>query len=138
MKLIVVKDKDVLRPIDERSFEELRKIKDGRTFICEIKRPRNLKHHRKYWSLINLISDNLDGVTPEGLSSAIKMMIGHVVTVQFGNKSILYPDSISFDKMNQDQFNNFYERAVKAICEFVIPGLTEESVKNEIFKILGE
>jgi len=138
MKLIVVKDKDVLRPIDERSFEELRKIKDGRTFICEIKRPRNLKHHRKYWALINLISDNLDGVTPEGLSSAVKMMIGHVVTVQFGDKSILYPDSISFDKMNQDQFNDFYERAVKAICELVIPGLTEESVKNEIFEILGE
>jgi hypothetical protein len=138
MKLIVVKDKDVLRPIDERSFEELRKIKDGRTFICEIKRPRNLKHHRKYWALINLISDNLDGVTPEGLSSAVKMMIGHVVTVQFGDKVIPYPDSISFDKMNQDQFNDFYERAVKAICEFVIPVLTEESVRNEIFEILGE
>jgi hypothetical protein len=138
MKIIVVKDKDVLRPIDERSFEELRKIKDGRTFICEIKRPRNLKHHRKYWALINLISDNLDGVTPEALSNAVKMMIGHVVTVQFGDKNISYPDSISFDKMNQDQFNDFYEQAVKAICEFVIPGLTEESVRNEIFEILGE
>ena len=88
--------------------------------------------------MINLISDNLDGVTPEALSNAVKMMVGHVVTVQFGYKNISYPDSISFDKMNQDQFNDFYNRAVKAICEFVIPGLTEESVRNEIFEILGE
>lgn len=138
MKINVVKDKDILRPIDERSFEELRKIKDGRTFVCEIKRPRNLKHHRKYWALINLISENLDNVTPEALSNAVKLLMGHVVIVKFGETMISYPDSISFEKMNQDAFNDFYRRAVQAICEHVIPGLKEETINKEIFEIPGE
>lgn len=124
-----------LEPVDDIGREIVSKIGPGGCAV-EIRLPRNLAHHRKYWALVNLIYQNQSRYrSNDELSDAIKVMIGHAQTVTMKNGATFQiPKSIAFHKMDQADFDDFYNRVIKLVCEEIIPGMDEGALRGELLE----
>lgn len=141
-KYLFRKQGDTLRAVDERSVQGIGKIKNGDLVTVEVKRPRNPNHHRLYWALVSKVWENVDEriyPTPETLHAAIKVATGHRTpfVLPDGTQGFI-PDSIAFHKMDQTQFDVFFDRVVSLVCEYFIPGLEEDDLKREVLAMVGE
>ncbi len=139
-KGIFIKHFAALRADDDEARAILSTIKMGEAVTVEVKKARNIKHHRLYWKLMEVVFHNQEYYrSKEELSDAFKLAVGHSETMR-GPKGSLYqkPKSISFAKMDQAQFNEFFNKAVNFMCSDVIPGLNSSDLINEVHEILGE
>jgi len=128
-----------LVPVDAKGEQTLADIKSDQILGCTIRQKRNLAHHNKYWALMAACWDHQALYpTTEALSDGIKMACGHTeetlnpVTMEISLK----PASIAFDKMDQDAFEEFYERAVGIIIERILPGVNSQDLDNQIDDIM--
>lgn len=106
-----------LVPHDTESLDALDKLPYGRPLHVEVKQPRNSKFHRLYWALCARIA-NAIGSTSENISDVLKIATGHVTIVSTKSYGQIHlPKSISFAKMDEGQFREFFERCVVVIYE---------------------
>jgi hypothetical protein len=127
----------VLRPCDEVGERALKQITQGNTVTCQVKQPRNVLHHRKFFALMSKVFENQEYFTSiEQLVAALKIAIGHVDVVQTRRGTFTIPKSISFAKMDQAQFSEFYERAVDFVVSDVVPGLGRAELEAEIQEMI--
>lgn len=129
-----------LRPVDAQGEEILRGIPNGTIVKATIKRPRNIRHHRLYWGLVSILFENQSRyATPEELSDVIKVATGHCTVIQTGEgKEIRIPKSISFAKMDQDAFRQFFDRVVDLAVTRIIPNLSAADLRREVAEMVGE
>lgn len=125
-----------LRPVNDPAKALMEKLKLDALVVCEVRRPRNLDHHRKWWALMNVIAENVPHMTPDLLCEIIKIRIGHVDVWGSPKGDVLIPKSISFSSMDQTAFEAFYDRAVRFIQEEIIPGLDSDQLAAEVNAIL--
>ena len=120
MKVLITKQaNNSFLPAYDSDYEALRKIKVGDTVSCDIKRPRNLAMHRKFFALINLvfqnqeIYDNIDLLRKELTKAA-----GYYEEyVNHKGKKCYEAKSISFSSMDQEDFEDLYQRFLDKVCE---------------------
>lgn len=124
-----------LEPVDDFGREIVAKI-GPQGCAVEIKLPRNLAHHRKYWALVDLIFQNQSRYqSRDELSDAIKVMIGHALTVTMkSGATFQIPKSIAFHKMDQAEFDGFYNRVIRLVCEEIVPNIDESALRNELLE----
>ncbi len=106
----------------------LQKYKNGAMFtVAFSKAPRNLKHHRKLFAILRLVVDNCDDFdTVEDLLRAVKYELDYVYKISLLNgEHRLVTDSINFDKMDQGEFEDFYDQAVVALAKHLGVCVTE-------------
>ena len=140
MKATFCRELNALRPVGEEAEAGLSKIPAGDVVMVEIKRPRNMGHHRKWHALLDLVFDNQERYpNKEALSAAIKCGVGHcdVYPMANGEGMVMVPKSTAFTAMEQGDFEAFYDRAVNLIISKIIPGLTRESLLDEVEAILA-
>ena len=119
MKLIAKKRLDgSFMPVYDSDKEAVKKIKAGDDVEIEIKRPRNLAFHRKTFSLFNLVFDNQDHYKNlEELRKDLTIEAGYFTKrYNMHGVEIIEAQSISFAAMNQDTFDEYYQRLLDAIC----------------------
>jgi hypothetical protein len=126
-----------LRAACPAAEEAMRKVGMGQIVEVEIKRPRNLLHHRKWWALLQIVADNMTGVTAEQLNQVIKIRTGHVDVIKTKKGIIELPKSISFAAMDQTAFEAFFDKAVAFICSEIIPNLGRDELLAEVESILA-
>ena len=140
-RFLVAKHLNSLRPVDEAGEAALRKIGQGEMMMLEIKRPRNIKHHRLYWALVTLVWQNMDGErypTAEDLHAALKIAAGLRTRIVLPDGTVGFiPGSIAFHKMDQDAFNEFYERICDLVARHFLPGVTIKELKAEVETMIG-
>ncbi len=130
-----------LRPADERAEEEFRKIKAGDLVMVDVKRPRNLAFHRKYFGLLDLVLNAL----PEGtygnvdqLHEGLKLALGYRTPIKLLDGTDAYlPGSISFAKMSQAEFERFYDDVCNFLCKNFLPGVKPGNLKSQLSEMLG-
>jgi hypothetical protein len=128
-----------LKPCDDAGIDALRKIKVGEVVQCEITRPRNLAHHRKFWALLNVFWQATgDWSSPYGVLIELKVRLGHVqdVLIKETGELVRVPKSISFAKMDQVEFDEFYEAAIRELCKMG-GGIEEDALRNEVLSELA-
>lgn len=98
--------------VQESDREAISKIKLGKMVQIEIKQPRNLKFHRKFYGMLRLAYENQDKYEPfERFEDVVKLGVHHVDVIVMPNGYTTYkPKSISFAKMEQPEFEAFYEK----------------------------
>lgn len=129
-----------LKPVDDNGVEILRKIKVGEVIQCEVNKPRNLAHHRKFWALLNVVWKAAgDWSSPYGLLIELKVRLGHVqeVLLRDTGQVVHVPKSISFAHMDQTEFDSFYECALMQLCEMA-GGIEPEELRNEVLLELAQ
>ena len=132
-RFLMVKNMGALRPVDEAGEAVLRHIGQGEIVGVEVKRPRNVKHHRMFFAMLSIVLQNQDYYKSlEDLLDVCKLRIGHCRTLLTRDGEVKIPSSISFAQLDQDGFNDFYNRACAWVVTEVIPGLKRGDLDAEV------
>lgn len=136
MELWMVKTLKGLEPHDEASTDALRRMKLGKLVRVEVSSPRNIHHHRKFFALLNLVwSAAGEWTCVEDLLIELKIRLGLVreVMIRDTGEIVKIPGSISFAKMSQEDFDVFYERAMRELC-VMAGGIEFETLREEVLQ----
>lgn len=106
----------------------------------KITQPRSIQQHRLYWTMLDLVAENLDqDITGDDLHEWMKLKLNVSKPVRQRNGEIVYvPGSIAFDKMEQPEFRKFFDKAKALLVEHIIPGLGSDALEREARLLLGE
>lgn len=128
-----------LRAADRESQDALDAIPSGVVVRAVISRPRNLKHMRKFFALLNAVFPHQDEyATLEKLRKAVICATGFAETVTLPDgRLMLVADSIAFDKMEQPEFDAFYEKAIQLILTRILPGVGKPELDQEVNDIMA-
>ena len=144
MKILCVVTATGLAPKYDSDREEFKKLKRNSEVVVEIKKGRNIEFHKKYFALLKLTYDNfpewledtLNVHSIEDLRTRIKIDLGLYEVSHYGNQSIIIPKSIAFDKMDETEFEKFYNMSVNHILKNYLKGVSNEQIEEEIWKFL--
>ena len=126
-----------LTPCERGAEDALRSLGHGAVVRVEIRQARNVKHHNKYWKLLDVVCENMDSVKPETLHEVIKLRTGHVLVVKTAKGIIELPGSTAFSQMDQQEFAAFYEAAVRFILTDVLPGVNRAELDDAVMDMLA-
>jgi len=128
-----VKNGPFLAPMDDDGLNAMAKISQGELVTVELTRPRNGRWHNMYWHMCGLLLDNSPegqyGPTKEAVSDALKQMVGHVTADG-------EPRSISFESMEQTEFESFYSRVSDVVAGLL--STTPDEVREQIENLTGQ
>lgn len=142
MKLVLCKSGNTLVAQDRLAVDDLEKFRDGALVTCEVKRPRSLQHHRRFFALVRFCFDHQREparyLNEDAMRAALTISAGHRSEIALPDGSTGYmPLSIAFDKMDQAAFNEFWARCCDAITKHYVPGITDEDIRAGIADLIG-
>jgi len=131
MKVRFKKHLGGLRPVDKcKTYDNLSL---GEEIEIDIKTPRNIRFHRKFFALINLAFENQHNyIKQEDLREDLTIAAGFYTerTNYLTQETKLVADSISFAKMNDEEFSKVYNAVLDCVWRFL--GASKEDVINEL------
>ena len=124
--ILLARKGNALFAADADSESYIMKLKQGDVVKAQVTRPRSIKQHRLLWSILNEIIKHQP--EPEvykdskQLLKALKIATGHfeVLTTIEGHK-VEMPLSIDFASLPQDEFNEWFNRALDIIFKHILP-----------------
>lgn len=107
-----------LVPVSGFDMEQLINHPLGSEFKLVRLTKRSLPQHRTYWKALSIVAANDERwATAEHLHQSLKMACG-LVTETFNittGEVVLVPDSTSFEAMDQEEFQIFFDRAMASL-----------------------
>jgi len=117
----------------------LETMKTGTWLRMEWVSPRHGKHHRKFFALLQLVAENSETYdTVEKALVAVKLVTGYcdpVIHPETG-EFLQIPRSISYESMDQDEFEKFYSAAIDGVLRHILPHLDKEKADRLIDMIV--
>ncbi len=139
LEIILMRKGKWLAPADGVSEQHIAAMKHDEVVTATIRRQRNPRHHRLFFALLNIVFQNQTRYpTLEHLLDAIKLAIGHYDTMTIGNREIVKLRSISFSKMDQATFGQFFDRVVELVITRILPHTTREDLEAQVYEMIGE
>ena len=129
-----------LAPADDEAGTALRKIPVGSVVKADVRRPRSLQQHRRYWLLCSLVAENHEQLqTRDQVHDVLKLLTGlyTVVALKSTGEVLRVPRSISFGEMSQEDFDDYYRRACDAVVEHLLPGVQLNEVREEVLRLVA-
>ena len=139
MEIHLVRTSTGLRPYSDDDYEEMKKIKVGAIVKANIVRPRNVKFHRKFFSLIRAAWDCRTEQQRINLRSVDTFREQLLITSGFseplydlnGQKFLEKAKCMSFAKMDEPAFNEVYSKVLDTILTVMVAnGVTEDEFNN--------
>lgn len=133
MDLVLIKQFDnSLKPAYDSDLEKLKKIKPGKPVKCKITQPRNIKFHRKFFALINLVYQNQEHyINVDHLRHDLIIASGYYTKrITMYGEEVTEAKSISFAKMSELEFSELYSAMLNSIEKYF--HFDKEDVKREI------
>jgi len=134
MKITLIKQfNNTFKVAFNADFEQSKKLKVGEEYQCEIKKPRNLKFHRMFFALVNMVYENQGNyLNIEELRHDLTIEAGfyYEVTNTFTGEIYKRPKSISFAKMDELEFKSFFTKFVNVVS--VLLGVDNETIHENI------
>jgi hypothetical protein len=129
----------MLGAVDADAAAVIARLGDGEIVSCEVRRPRNLAMHRKFFALVRVVVD-ATGLWPneECCLRDLKERVG-LYSVELspvsGEERLVY-GSISFAQMDQDAFAKFYETCLRELCDMA-GGIEHDALRTAVLEELG-
>ena len=139
MKIYVCKGLGAsLRPADEVATDAIRKFPAGEIYEVEIKRPRNLKFHRKAFALMQLAYENQENYTEfDKFRRALVIEAGYFDDLRLlDGTTVREAQSLSFAKMDEDDFGKLYNALINTILRVVLPGVGRPELEAQVEQFL--
>ena len=118
MKFTIVKQlNNTFKVAYDSDYEKMKRIKAGDLLECEIRKPRNYGFHKKFFALVQMIFQNQEHYNNiDDLREDLTIAAGYYVKREnLKGEPIKKAQSISFAKMDQDEFNEYYSRVLDEI-----------------------
>lgn len=156
-KFLAARRMTTLVPTDAAGEAIVRELGHGEIVQTEITHPRNLKFHQRYWVLLTLVWENIEGEafpTVDDFHEAVKMMVGLRVRywlppgaeltkpngepykVGAGGIELWRPGTIRFSKMDEASFRKFYENVSDLLAKFFLPGVKASDLRKQVEELL--
>lgn len=120
MKLYLVRQlNNSFKVAHNSDYEKAKKLKIGEVYQCEVKQPRNLKFHRKFFALIEMLYENQERYSdPERLRKDLIIAAGYYHEwFDLDGVQQREAKSISFSSMSEYEFGQLYSRVLDVIVE---------------------
>lgn len=132
MKIALIKHFNGLKAAYNSDLENLKKLKEGVIYEVNIKNPRNLGFHRKFFALINLVYENQEVFdNSEDLRYYLIMKAGFYKKVETPKGEFMFiPKSLKFDKMDNVEFEEVYNGVIKVIEKELL--ITKQDILENI------
>jgi Protein of unknown function (DUF1367) len=136
--VMLVKRLNGLHPADDAAAEVVRGLGQGEIVRATVRKPRNVQFHRKFFALLQLVHESTDAwPTVDALLIDLKFRLGHVEPVQLSSGEIVrLPKSISFARMDDVEFHQFFNRAIRELCEMA-GGIAEDDLRQAVLQELA-
>lgn len=129
-----------LVPLDDNDRTQYNKLRLHSDVRVHVTMPRNIKFHRKFFALLNIVLANLPETlqqkwriySVEALLAAIKIDMGYYSTVSVAGRNLVKLRSISFAKMDEASFEKFYDLAVTDILNNYLCGTDRNALLQEV------
>lgn len=137
-KVIMMRRGMTLVPTDSDSQETLRALGWDELVAVTIVRPRNIKHHRKFFKMIGeVFKAQHQYLEQDDMLDDIKIELGHCRRRVRPDGSVSFiPKSISFAQMDQTAFEVFYNRFLDYCINVIIPGVNKEDFEMHLYSIM--
>jgi hypothetical protein len=145
MKLLLLNTREGLKPLTDDDYDEKKKLKIGEIYEVTIKKPRNLAFFRKYWALLKCAWEYLDERKQEFFKNNIEVF-RKSLEITAGWCEPLFdletqewvhaPKSISFEKMNETEFNTLYNNVRDILFKAIIPNISKEEFERNLVNFL--
>lgn len=124
-------------PANDIARDLLAKVKLGAVVRVDVKRPRSVAWHARYWALVSLVSEN-SSRTPDEVHALLKLKAGLVKRMEERNGTVwAIPDSIAFDKMTPEEWAVYWDKVVRIVCDDMLPGVTADQLRRELAELAG-
>ena len=131
-----------LVPMYDSDAENKAKLRNGEQVLCTIKRPRNIAFHRKFFALVRLTYFNLPEHlmtrfcihNEEDMLARFKIDLGLFDIVDVGEGRALKLGSISFAKMDNTEFESFYNQCLDLVQHVYLEGADRADILEEVDK----
>ena len=119
MKIFLIRTLTGFAPAYSSDYENMRKLKLNEAVEAEIKRPRNIRFHKKFFALLNIGWENTPKIDMpfEVYRKWVTMRAGFVKIYHTPKGTLYEPESISFTSMNEDAFQDVYNRVLDVILK---------------------
>lgn len=141
MEMLLLNTVEGLKPCFDADYDNKKKLKIGQTYKAKIVLARNLDFHRKYFSLINTAWAYQSEAREEFFFHDINCF-RKTVEIAAGNCEKVYslvrgewvdiPKSISFDKMDELEFRDLYERVKDVLFKTFLTHISEEEFMSNL------
>jgi len=138
MNIYLTKTQAGFVPSDVETEEWAKKVKAGAVISADFRRVRNPAFHRKFMALLNVGFDNCDvpGMIFDRFRKDVTILAGYHHTVVRLDKSVrVEADSISFAKMEEDDFEKLYNQTINVLLKHVY---NLEMSKEELDNIVNQ
>lgn len=125
MEIIVYKKGSNLIPLDEYQ-EYLYKLENG-FYKIQIEKERNIGHHRKFFAILKVWAEYKNLALEEALV-VLKILLGEVQMVEYEGREITILKSINFERMDEVEFTDFYNKALTFISAEM--GVSKEELEG--------
>lgn len=119
-KLQVEKREGQFLPLTQYDADEIEAHPNGQLYDVKPVADRSDPHHKLYWAILGkVVKDTNLWPTSAHLHDDLKMLCGHYRTVVNQASGGIYyiPDSIAYIKMNQKEFNEYFDQAMAKLSE---------------------
>ena len=144
MKVNLIKQGQVLIPITPSDEDKLSSIKNGQFLEADIKQKRNILFHRKFFAMLNIgfeafEPDQKDYKGQIAVKNFDRFRKDVIILAGFydatydiqGNLK-LEAKSISFGKMEDDEFNKVYNACCNVLLQKVLHNYTREDLDSVV------
>ncbi len=116
----------------DSDLEKAKNIKPLKEIKCKITQPRNIRFHRKFFALMNLVYDNQEHYTNiDHLRKDLVKASGYYTKrITIDGEEVAEAKSISFTKMTELEFSKLYSAVLDSIEKYF--HFDKESIKTEI------
>ncbi len=135
MDIHVKKTISGLKPLYDSDYEKYKRLKLNEDYLVTIKKPRNYKFHKKFFSLLNLMfanQDNFDNF--DVFREEMIIRTGHWIDYKTDKGFKRCAQSISFAKMDNFEFEELYSKMIDQAIK--ITGAEKEDIINEIINYM--
>lgn len=136
-------------PAFESDREAMSRIKQGAIVRCAIVQPRNVKFHRKFFALLNLAFDSWEPPDAEFRGMPVQKNFDRFrkdVVIAAGWYDVVAnlkgevraeARSISFAKMDEEEFSRLYNAVANVILQKVLTNYTRDDLDRVVEQILS-
>ena len=136
MKISLVKQSDTLMAYDDDAYKFLSKKKENEVFVIDIKSSQNPLYHRRAFKMLRIMFDMIDSdLDFEPWRVMLTILAGYSntvaeVTKDGTTKVYVYPQSLSYENMDDEQFRKWFQSAHRAFCHKFGDLLTLEQLQE--------
>ena len=132
-KLLVTKTPSGLKPTYESDYDIYSKIPLNETFEIDYKKPRNVRFHRKFFSLLKMAFENQsDYPSLERMRKRLIEVAGYYdeYRAPLTKELVKEVHSISFASMDETEFNTLYNAVKYVISQWL--GIDDQDINDNL------